>query len=59
MTEILELDLSDAEEADSDMVFYEVMLLSEQAAERGVSDASICVALFEALRLHLQTPEVH
>lgn len=53
------LDLSAADEGDTESVFYELLLLIERAVEHDIDDASISLALIRALDEMSLEPDVH
>jgi hypothetical protein len=53
------LDLSAADEDDTESVFYELLLLIERAVEHDINDASITLALIRALAEMALEPDVH
>ena len=53
------VDLTGADEDDSEAVFYEILLLIEEAVEHDISEGSIRLALIRALDEMSSEPDVH
>jgi hypothetical protein len=53
------IDLTGADEDDSEAVFYEILLLIEEAVEHDISDGSIRLALIRALDEMSSETDIH
>ena len=57
--QVLTLALDAYDEDDAEHAFYELMLLAERLEARGISEASIVVAMLEVAKHYLDAPEIH
>ena len=53
------IDLTGADEDDSEAVFYEILLLIEEAVEHDISEGSIRLALIRALDEMSSETDIH